>query len=134
MAEEAQAVEQNPLHDLVQHALDQDFNKANKVFNDVIQVKLNDVLDAEKIKLSNQIYNGIEPGDQEEDDEEQLELDLDTEEGEGETDLSADSESEDEASEEESDTDVEEPMGDDELSDEGSDDGEDEDGDDEETN
>ena len=76
MAEEVE-VETNPLHDLVQHALDQDYNQANKVFNDVISVKLNDVLDAEKIKLSNQIYNGMEPGDQEEpEDEDQLELEL----------------------------------------------------------
>ena len=79
MAEEAEVeVQTNPLHDLVQYALDQDYNKANKVFNDVISVKLNDVLDAEKIKLSNQIYNGIEPGDQEED---QLELELGDEDG-----------------------------------------------------
>ena len=41
-------VEQNPLHDLVQHSLDQDYNNANKVFNDIMQVKLNDVLDSGK--------------------------------------------------------------------------------------
>ena len=32
MAEETQEVETNPLNDLVQHSLDQDYNKANKVF------------------------------------------------------------------------------------------------------
>ena len=58
MAEQEVENEKNPLEDLVQYSLDQDFNNANKVFNDVISVKLNDVLDQEKIKLANQLYNG----------------------------------------------------------------------------
>jgi len=70
MAEEN---ETNPMADLVQHALDQDYNKANKVFGDVMGVRINDILDQEKVKLSDQIYNGVEP---QEEDEEQLELDL----------------------------------------------------------
>ena len=129
MAEEAQAEldleNPNPLHDLVQHALDQDYNKANKVFNDVISVKLNDVLDAEKIKLSNQIYNGMEPGDQEEpEDEDQLELELGDEDGEANeeeeeaaSEPTADTESGDEemeTGEEESGEDVEVEVGDEE--------------------
>ena len=129
MAEEAQAEldleNPNPLHDLVQHALDQDYNKANKVFNDVISVKLNDVLDAEKIKLSNQIYNGMEPGDQEEpEDEDQLELELGDEYGEANeeeeeaaSEPTADTESGDEemeTGEEESGEDVEVEVGDEE--------------------
>ena len=85
MAEETQEVETNPLNDLVQHSLDQDYNKANKVFNDVISVKLNDVLDQASMKLSGQIFNGEEPEDEDEDedlnnDEQQLDLDLDNEE------------------------------------------------------
>lgn len=71
--------EKNPIEDLVQHALDQDFNKANQVFGDLMGVKINDVLDQEKIRLADQIYNGVEP---EEDDEEQMELDLEDEEDE----------------------------------------------------
>ena len=51
MSEETQEVEQNPLHDLVQHALDQDYNKANQAFGDAMTVKLNDVMDQEQIKL-----------------------------------------------------------------------------------
>jgi len=90
MAEETQEVEQNPLHDLVQHSLEQDYNKANKVFNDVISVKLNDVLDQASMKISGQIFNGEEPEDEEnedlDNDEQQLDLDLDNEEDGGDID------------------------------------------------
>ena len=109
-------VEQNPLHDLVQHSLDQDYNNANKVFNDIMQVKLNDVLDMEKVKLANQLYNGqpAEAADTE-GDEDQLELDLDNEEDGGDVDVEAESGIEDEEAEEESDIDDEVEMEDDEL-------------------
>ena len=109
-------VEQNPLHDLVQHSLDQDYNNANKVFNDIMQVKLNDVLDMEKVKLANQLYNG-QPAeaDDTEGDEDQLELDLDNEEDGGDVDVEAESGIEDEEAEEESDIDDEVEMEDDEL-------------------
>ena len=73
MAEEN---ETNPMADLVQHALDQDYNKANKVFGDVMGVRINDVLDQEKIKLADQLYNGVEPEEDKEVEDEQLELDL----------------------------------------------------------
>ena len=109
-------VEQNPLHDLVQHSLDQDYNNANKVFNDIMQVKLNDVLDMEKIKLANQLYNGQSAeADDTEGDEDQLELDLDNEEDGGDADVEAESGIEDEEAEEESDIDDEVEMEDDEL-------------------
>ena len=109
-------VEQNSLHDLVQHSLDQDYNNANKVFNDIMQVKLNDVLDMEKIKLANQLYNGQSAeADDTEGDEDQLELDLDNEEDGGDVDVEAESGIEDEEAEEESDIDDEVEMEDDEL-------------------
>ena len=73
MAEEN---ETNPMADLVQHALDQDYNKANKVFVDVMGVRINDILDQEKVKLADQLYNGVEPSEDEEAEDEQLELDL----------------------------------------------------------
>ena len=75
MSEAEAAVETNPITDMIQYALDQDFNKANDVFNNMMTVKMSDVLDQEKIKLADQIYNGAE-----EEDEEQLELDLDDDE------------------------------------------------------
>ena len=95
------------IQDLVQHALDQDYNKANKIFNDVMTVKLTDVLDQEKVKMADQVYNGVEDPEDEED-EDQLELDLET-----------DEESEEEEGEEESGGDDEEPMEDDDVDDEG---------------
>jgi len=69
---------------LIQQALDQDYNKANKTFNDIISVKMTDVLDQEQIRLADQIYNGVEPED--EDDEDQMELDLEDEDNEDEDD------------------------------------------------
>ena len=77
MSEAEAAVETNPITDMIQYALDQDFNKANDVFNNMMTVKMSDVLDQEKIKLADQIYNGAE---EEDEDEEQLELDLDDDE------------------------------------------------------
>lgn len=89
MSEEVQT---NPLEDLVQNALDQDFNKANQIFGDLMGTKISDALDAEKIKLADQLYNGVEA--EEEPDEEQLELDLEDEE-EVDTDESEEDEDED---------------------------------------
>jgi hypothetical protein len=67
---------------MIQHALDQDWNKANKVFGDMMSAKVQDVLDQEKIRLADQIYNGAEEeieDEVEEIDDEQLELELDDE-------------------------------------------------------
>ena len=134
MAEQEVKTEDNPLRDLVQHSLDQDYNKANKIFNDVISVKLNDVLDQEKIKLADQLYNG-QPAeaDDTEGDEDQLELDLDNAEDGGTTDSEAESSVEDEEAEEESSVDVEVEMEDDDISDDDTGGGE-EDGDEEVSN
>ena len=60
--------EENPLADLVKSSLDKDYNKANEIFNDVMTVKLTDVLDQAKVKLAGQIYNG-DPEDEEIEDE-----------------------------------------------------------------
>ena len=118
MAEQEVENEKNPLEDLVQYSLDQDFNNANKVFNDVISVKLNDVLDQEKIKLANQLYNG-QPAEEDDTEgaEDQLELDLDNEEDGGDVGVEAESSYEDEETEEEPSSDVEVKMADDEPSD-----------------
>jgi len=100
--------EQNPLHDLVQNALDQDYNKANKIFGDMMGTKINDVLDQERIRLADQIYNGVEADDENDDDimgdedgDDQLELDL-------EADSESEEEGEDPEEESESDGDEEE--------------------------
>lgn len=96
MSEEQEIIEPSfEVTDLIQHALDQDYNKANKVFGNMMGVKVNDVLDQEQVKLADQIFNGAEP---EEDDEEdgyntQGELDLEAE-GEFESDESYEEEDE----------------------------------------
>ena len=106
MSEEVQAVETNPLNDMIQHALDQNFNKANELFNDMISVKMADVLDQEKARLADEIYNGAEP------EEEQLELDLEDEEGAMDETEASDAEEEEEEGVQEPRGDVDEPMGD----------------------
>lgn len=65
--------EANPVQDLIQNAIDQDFNKANNTFNDIMTVKMTDLLDQEKIRIADQMYNGVE----DEEDDGQLDLDLD---------------------------------------------------------
>ena len=80
MSEEAVAT--HSVEDMIQNALDQDFNKANKAFGDIMTIKMNDLLDQEQVKLADQIYNGVEPDEETNaSEEDQLELDL---EGEGE--------------------------------------------------
>ena len=92
----------NPITDMIQHALDQDFNKANDLFNSMMTVKMSDLLDQEKINLAGQIYDGEEP-----EDEEQLELDLEDEEGSEEETSEAEEEAEEEETSEEPDPDIE---------------------------
>ena len=71
--------------DMISQALDQDFNNANKTFNDVMTIKLTDLLDQEQVRLADNIYNGAEDDNEDDimgdEDGDQLELDLDTEDG-----------------------------------------------------
>lgn len=68
--------------ELVQQALDQDYNKANKIFGEIMSSKLSDTLEQETIRIANSVYNGIDPDEEEdhneteEDEGDQLELDL----------------------------------------------------------
>ena len=87
--------------DLIQQALDADYNKANKIFSDVMTIKVQDVLDQEKVRLADQIYNGAEPEDEDDITDEDLEDEIEDEEG-----------------IQEPDTDAEEPVGDEDESDE----------------
>ena len=74
----SEVAEANPIQDLIQNTIDQNYTGANGNFMDIMTLKLNDVLDQEKIRLADQIYNGIEDGQGDDPDEdEQLELDLD---------------------------------------------------------
>ena len=69
------------IQDMIQHAMNQEYSQANNIFGELMTVKLNDVLDQEKIRMADQIYNGVEDEEEIDPDDEQLELDL---EGEGE--------------------------------------------------
>src|SRR5210317_240787 len=86
MSEEAAAVKNDSFADLVQHALDKDYNNANKVFGNLMLAKIGDALDQEKIRLADQIYNGVEADAEndedtmgDEDGDDQLNLDLEAE-------------------------------------------------------
>ena len=62
------------LGDMIDFSVNGDFNKANNIFNDIMAGRIQTALNQEKVALANQVYNGVEP------DEEQLELDLDDDE------------------------------------------------------
>ncbi len=75
MSEETE-VATNPIEDLVQAAMNQDYTSANEIFNDMMSNKVSDALDQEKIAIANQLYNGGEPED---DDFEVDDVDIDQE-------------------------------------------------------
>ena len=64
------------IEQLIQQAADKDYASANTTFVDIMNQKLADTLEQEKIKVSAEIYNGME------EDEEQLELDFEDDESE----------------------------------------------------
>lgn len=84
----------NPIADLVQAALDKDYNKASEIFGQAMTVKLDDVLDQERVKIAGQIYNGEEPEDEEiaDEDLEDDEVETPEEDGEAEADPEEDEE------------------------------------------
>lgn len=57
------------INDLIKSALDQDYNKANQVFGDLMGEKIDDALDQEKAKIASQIYGDGEPEEDLVDDE-----------------------------------------------------------------
>ena len=77
MTKEIMMSEAATAKDMIQHALDQNFNKANEVFGEIMSVKINDILDQEKINLASQIYNGVDPEDPEDPEDEDIEQDDD---------------------------------------------------------
>lgn len=58
----------NPIETLVQQSFEKDFNSANKTFTQIMNDRMDNALEQERIKVSASIYNGV--------DAEQLELDL----------------------------------------------------------
>ena len=103
MSEEVEVMDQElpspEIQNMVQHAMDQEYTKANDIFKDVMTIKLNDLLDQEQVRMADQIFNGVEDEDLEDDDE-QLELDLEAE-SESESEESDDEEEYEESDDEE---------------------------------
>jgi len=105
MSEEVEVMDKElpppEIQNLIQHAMDQEFTKANDIFQDVMTIKLNDLLDQEEVRVADQMFNGVEDDDIEnDDDEDQLELDLETE-GEFESDEEVDEEDDEDSYEDE---------------------------------
>ena len=88
------------IEQLIQQAADKDYATANATFVDIMNQKLADTLEQERIKVSGQIYNGMES----EEDEEQLELDLEDDESE-EDDVDVDDEDDTDDSDEDTEDD-----------------------------
>ena len=66
----------NHIQDLIKASLDKDYNHANKIFGEVMTIKMSDLLDQEKVKIADQIYNGVPEEEEEEveiDDEDNME-------------------------------------------------------------
>jgi len=72
-------VETNPIEDLVQSALDQNYTAASDIFNNLMGEKMAAALDQQKIGIADQIFNGAEPEEADFDDNEELEDDEDVE-------------------------------------------------------
>jgi len=94
----------NPIQDLIKASLDKDYNNANKIFGEVMTVKMSDLLDQEKVKLADQIYNGV-PAEEEE--EAEIDDEDNMEEPENEEEKDDEVESEEEESEEEAESEEE---------------------------
>ena len=54
-------VQSNPIEDLIQSALAQNYTAATDIFNDTIGQKMQAALEQEKIGIADQIFNGVEP-------------------------------------------------------------------------
>ena len=73
--------------------MEKDYNNANKTFGEVMTIKMSDLLDQEKIRMADQVYNDAE----EESEEDEEILDDESEEEEFEDESEEDDELEDEA-------------------------------------
>ncbi len=90
----------NGIQDLIKASLDQDYNHANKIFGEVMTIKMSDLLDQEKVRMADQVYNGVEE-EEEAEPEEDLEDNEESEGEEGEDEDEAEEDGEDEDEDEE---------------------------------
>jgi len=107
--------DENPIKDLIKASLDKDYNHANKIFGEVMTIKMSDLLDQEKVKLADQIYNQV-PEDEVTDDVIDDEADAEDEDIEDEA-LEGDDESDESDEVEESEEDIDDDEDEDESDD-----------------
>ena len=91
----------NYIQDLIKASLDKDYNHANKIFGEVMTIKMSDLLDQEKVKMADQVYNGVPEEEELIPDDEELAAEAEGEDEEEDTDLEEPSEEEEEEEEEE---------------------------------
>ena len=60
------------IEDLINNVADQDFSKAGPTFAEIMQTKMGDALEQEKIAVANQVFNGASEEDEDEDDIEDI--------------------------------------------------------------
>ena len=72
---DVEETEVNPIEDLINSVTTQDFSKAGPTFAEIMQDKISDALEQEKIAVADQAFNNVEPEDEEISDEESAELD-----------------------------------------------------------
>jgi DNA-directed RNA polymerase specialized sigma54-like protein len=65
-----QEVESNPALDFVNALQTGSFNNAESLFNDILGDKVQQSLDAERVSVADQIFNGVEPEELDVDDSE----------------------------------------------------------------
>lgn len=65
-------IEKNPIETMIDNIMNSEFNTAGDIFNDLLNTKVQDAVDQEKIALAGQIFNSSV-------DDEQLDLDFDDE-------------------------------------------------------
>lgn len=75
--EELETPKTTTIEDLINTVTTQDFSKAGPTFAEIMQGKMADALEQEKISVADQVFNNAEPEDEDEDisDEEDAELD-----------------------------------------------------------
>lgn len=56
-------VENNPINDFIDAIASGDFNQSEKLFNSLLDDKLQDTLEAEKISVADSIFNGVDEED-----------------------------------------------------------------------
>lgn len=60
-------VEHDPIGDFIDAISSGDFNQSEKLFNDLLSDKVGETLEAEKIAVAGQIFNGEAPLEDDED-------------------------------------------------------------------